>query len=158
MYIKKFIGLFIIISATAIASFAQAGSRSAWHSPEGSWEGVVTNLEGGPAPFRVLMTFTAGGGFIGTGDGDNAVGSPQHGVWERIGGASSRTYAVTFRQLFYMSDASPTGTARIRQTVLLNKAGDSWSGPFTIEILDADGIVVFIGSGTSTATRIVPEP
>ncbi len=76
---RMFIAL-VIAAMTTMTAFAQSGQ-----SPTGSWQGVVTNLQGGPPPFRVLMTFTADGGFVGTGDGDNfSGGSPQHGVWEEI--------------------------------------------------------------------------
>jgi hypothetical protein len=104
------------------------------------------------------MNFTADGGFTGSGDGDNAVGSVQYGVWERIGGANSRTYAVTFRQLFYNPDSSSAGSARMQQTVILNEAGDTWTGPFVIRIYAPDETLVFTGTGTATASRIQSEP
>ena len=158
MFSKKiFIGL-IVAAMTAMTVVAQEKNTPAWTSPTGSWEGVVTN-DVGPAPFRVLMNFTADGGFTGSGDGDSAVGSPQYGVWERIGGKSSRKYSVTFRQLFYDPPSSiPTGYARMQQTVILSESGDSWSGPFVVRIYLPDGTLVFTGTGTSTATRIVSEP
>ena len=158
MFTKKiFIALFIA-AMTTITAFGQRGSTPSWTSPTGSWQGVVTNVGGGPPPFRVLMNFTADGGFTGSGDGDSAVGSPQYGVWERIGGANSRTYAVTFRQLFYAPDSTPTGSARMQQTVTLNESGDTWSGPFVVRIYLADGTLVYTGTGTATATRIQSEP
>lgn len=158
MYMKRTIAGLIITAMIAITALAQINDRPEWISPVGSWEGVVTNLQGGPPPFRVLMTFTADGGFIGTGDGDNAVGSPQHGVWEPIGGKNSRTYAVTFRQLYYLPDATSTGSATIRQTVILNESGDTWQGPFEVKIFAPDGTNVFTGGGTATATRIQSNP
>ncbi|MGI8408273.1 MAG: hypothetical protein ACR2M8_00145 [Pyrinomonadaceae bacterium] len=158
MFTKK-ISIAVIIAAVTVAVFAQSDNRPNWHSPAGSWQGVVTNDGGFPPPFRVLMTFDGDGGFVGTGDGDNAVGSPQHGVWERIGGKSSRTYAVTFRQLFYNPDSSPTGLMKARQTVILNESGDAWQGPFQIDIYAADGTtLLFSGTGTAAATRIKSEP
>src|SRR5688572_27213557 len=102
MFAKKiFIALFIA-AMTTITAFGQKGAAPSWTSPAGAWVGTVTSGPGGPPPFRVLMNFTADGNFIGSGDGDSFSGaSPGHGVWERIGGTSSRTYAVTFLQLFY---------------------------------------------------------
>ena len=154
---KLFIAL-IIAAMAAISASAQIGDTPQWTSPTGSWEGVVTNLGGGPPPFRVLMNFTADGGFTGSGDGDNAVGSPQYGVWERVGGKNSRTYSVTFRQLFYNPDSSSTGYARMQQTVILSESGDTWSGPFVVKIYAPDGTLVFTGHGTATASRIQSEP
>ena len=158
MLTRKILIALTIVAITTTAAFAQINNTPAWTGPAGSWEGVVTNVGGGPPPFRVLMNFTADGGFTGSGDGDNAVGSPQYGVWERVGGKNSRTYAVTFRQLFYNPDSSSAGSARMQQTVILNEAGDAWSGPFVVRIYLPDGTLVFTGSGTATATRIVSEP
>ncbi len=158
MFTRKLFIALIIAAVTTITAFAQTNNPPQWSSPTGSWEGVVTSIGGGPPPFRVLMNFTADGGFTGSGDGDSAVGSPQYGVWERIGGKSSRTYAVTFRQLFYNPDSSSTGSARMQQTVILNETGDTWSGPAVVRIYAPDGTLVFTGNATATATRIQSEP
>jgi len=158
MFTKKIFIALIIAAMTTITAFAQRGETPQWTSPTGSWEGVVTSVGGGPPPFRVLMNFTGDGGFIGSGDGDSAIGSPQHGVWERVGDRNSRTYAVTFRQLHYLPDSTSTGYARIQQTVILNESGDTWNGPFVVKIYLADGTLVFTSVGTATATRIQSEP
>ncbi len=125
------------------------------HGITGSWEGVVTAAPGGPPPFRVVMTFTGVGGFIGSGDGDNSVGSPQYGVWERTG---RRRFALTFRQLFSNPDASSNGSVKVRQTIILSKSGNEWRGPFKVDIFAPDGTLVFSGDGTAQATRIRSEP
>lgn len=158
MFTRKISIVLIILAMTAVTAFSQVRKAPEWTSPTGSWQGVVTNTGGGPPPFRVLMNFTADGGFTGSGDGDNSVGSVQYGVWERIGDANSRIYAVTFRQLFYNADASSAGSARMQQTVILNEAGDTWTGPFVVRIYAPDGTLVFTGTGTATATRIQSEP
>jgi hypothetical protein len=142
---------------TTLTAFAQVNNAPQWTSPTGSWEGVVTAV-GGPPPFRILMNFTADGGFTASGDGDSAVGSPQDGVWERIGDKNSRTYAVTFRMLRYNPDSTSTGIHRIQQTVILNAAGDSWAGPGVVRIYAPDGTLLFTGDATATATRIQSEP
>ena len=158
MFTRKIFIALMIAAMTTLTALAQTNNPPAWTSPTGSWQGVVTNAGGGPPPFRVLMNFTSDGGFTGSGDGDNTVGSPQYGVWERVGDKNSRTYAVTFRQLFYNPDSSSAGSARMQQTVILNESGDSWSGPFVVRIYAPDGTLVFTGTGTATATRIVSEP
>jgi hypothetical protein len=161
MYMKKTIAGLIITGMIAITALAQLNVTPEWTGPTGSWEGVVTSVNGGPPPFRVLMTFTADGGFIGSGDGDSSVnqsGSPQYGVWERIGGKASRRYAVTFRQLYYAPDATSMGSATIRQTVVLNESGDTWEGPAEVKIFAPDGTLVFTGASVATATRIRSNP
>jgi hypothetical protein len=173
MFMKKMFLALIIAVMTTMATFAQSNENQTKadeasvrininnaDNPTGSWMGVVTNTQGGPPPFRVLMNFTADGGFTGSGDGDNSVGSPQYGVWERVSGGriSRQQFAVTFRQLFYDANANPTGSAKIRQAVILSPSGDSWQGPFKVEIFAPDGTLVFSGGGTAAATRIQSEP
>ena len=171
MVMKKMFLALIIAAMTTMTAFAQSDENQIQTDEAritsntlnagpltGSWEGVVTNAPGGPPPFRVLMNFTADGGFTGSGDGDNSVGSPQYGVWERVGGGNSRQFAATFRQLFYDANANPTGSAKIRQTVILSRSGNTWQGPFKVEIFAPDGTLVFSGAGTARATRIQSEP
>lgn len=158
MFTKKLFITLALAILTTISVLAQTGQAPAWTSPTGSWEGVVTSDGGFPPPFRVLMTFTADGGFTGSGDGDNAVGSPQYGVWERIGDKNSRTYAVTFRQLFYNPDSSSAGSAKMQQTVVLDESGNTWTGPFVVRIYNPDGSLFITSTGTATATRIQSEP
>ncbi|CAN5612899.1 hypothetical protein BH24ACI3_BH24ACI3_01240 [soil metagenome] len=171
MFTKKvFLALFMA-AFTTMATFAQADQKQIRSdeasvagndryppNPTGSWMGVVTSEGGGPPPFRVLMNFTKDGGFTGSGDGDNSVGSVQYGVWERVGGENSRQFAVTFFQLYYAPDATPTGSGKIRQTVILSKSGDTWQGPAQVDIYAPDGTLVFSGTATATATRIRSEP
>ncbi len=150
----------IIATMTTMTAIAQAKGGPDWTSPTGSWIGTVTPAAPGPAPFRVLMNFTADGNFIGSGDGDSfSGGSPQHGVWERIGGTSSRTYALTFLQLYYAPDSSPVFLSKVRQTVILNSSGNTWEGPATVEFFTPNGTTfLFGGTATATATRIKSEP
>ena len=157
MFTKKVLMTLALTILTTVSALAQTNNTPAWTSPTGSWEGVVTPI-GGPPPFRVLMNFTADGGFTGSGDGDSAVGSPQYGVWERIGDRNSRTFALTFRMLRYNPDSTSTGTHIIQQTVILNAAGDTWTGPGIVRIYTPDGTLVFSGPAAATASRIQSEP
>ena len=171
MIMRKMFLALIIAAMTTMTAFAQSDENQTQTDKTsvmsnvnnagdltGSWMGVVTAGPGGPPPFRVLMNFTADGGFTGSGDGDNSVGSPQYGVWERVGGGNSRRFAVTFRQLFYDANSNSTGSAKIRQTVILSRSGDTWHGPATVDIFAPDGTLVFSGTATATATRIQSEP
>ena len=174
MIMRKMFLALIIAAMTTMTAFAQsnenqtqadeASVRSNFDNaadPTGSWMGVVTAGPGGPPPFRVLMNFTKDGGFTASGDGDVGTtqsGSPQYGVWERVGGKNSRRFAVTFFQLFYAPDSSPTGLHKIRQTVILSRSGDTWQGPGKVDIFAPNGTLVFSGTATATATRIQSEP
>jgi len=175
MMMKKMFLALIIAAMTTMAAFAQSDENQTQTDKTsvmsnvnnagdltGSWMGVVTAGPGGPPPFRVLMTFTGVGGFVGSGDGDVGVtqsGSPQYGVWERIGGSNSRRFALTFFQIYSSnSDSSSRGSAKIRQTIFLSESGNDWHGPGTVDIFAPDGTLVFSGTATARATRIQSEP
>ncbi|MDQ3062511.1 MAG: hypothetical protein M3R14_06550 [Acidobacteriota bacterium] len=175
MIMKKMFLALIIAAMTTMATFAQSDENQTQADEAsvnskvsnagdltGSWMGVVTAGPGGPPPFRVLVNFTADGGFTGSGDGDVGVtrsGSPQYGVWERIGGRNSRRFALTFLQLYYSnSNSSSQGLGKIRQTIILSRSGDTWQGPGRVDIFAPDGTLVFSGTATATATRIQSEP
>ncbi len=161
MMIKKMILALILAATTATAAFAdsdQSQDQNNGKSLTGSWTGIVTPGPGGPPPFRFLANFTADGGLSATADGDNSVGSPQYGVWERRG-KNPRRFAATFLQLFYSPDATPTGSGKVRQTIILSPSGNEWEGPGHVEIFAADGTtLLFSGTATATATRIQSEP
>ena len=175
MIMKKMFLALIIAAMTTMATFAQSDENQTQADEAsvnskvsnagdltGSWMGVVTAGPGGPPPFRVLMNFTKDGGFVASGDGDVGVtqsGSPQYGVWERIGGRNSRRFALTFLQLYYSnSNSNSQGLGKIRQTIILSRSGDTWQGPGRVDIFAPDGTLVFSGTATATATRIPSEP
>ena len=175
MIMRKIFLALIIAAMTTMATFAQSDENQTQAdettiksnfdnaaNPTGSWMGVVTAGPGGPPPFRVLMNFTKDGGFTGSGDGDVGTtqsGSPQYGVWERVGGRNSRRFAVTFLQLYSTNTTGASqGMAKIRQTVILSRSGDTWQGPARVDIFAPDGTLVFSGTATATATRIQSEP
>lgn len=158
MYIKKALVAAIVAAIVTITAFAQFNPGSPRTAPTGSWEGVVTNLDGGPPPFRMLMTFTADGGWIGSSDGDSNGASAGHGVWEQVGGGNSRTFAVTFRQIQYDQNSVPTASVTVRQTFILDDAGNTMEGPGEVKVFLADGTLVFTGRAVATATRIISDP
>jgi hypothetical protein len=130
---------------------------------EGSWRVTVTPPGGAPS-FRGLITFNKDGGLVASAQGDVLLNAPPgvppvatagHGAWEKIG---SRRYAFTFLQILYDADGNYQGEAKIRHSITLDHRGNSWSGQLQVEIFDADGNVVFTGSATEQATRIVVEP
>lgn len=128
----------------------------------GSW--LVTVTPQGAPSFQALKTFDAGGGLVASAQGDILLDAPPgvapvastaHGAWIKTGKGE---FLVTFRQIFYGSDGSFEGGAKIRLAAALNPEGDEWSGQFKVEYFDAAGNVVFAGEGTMQASRIVPEP
>lgn len=159
MKIKKtFVASILAAALLTVSVFAQINRGGPRTLPTGAWEGVVTNLQGGPPPFRMLMTFTSDGNWIGSSDGDSNGASATHGLWEQIGDGNSRTFSITARQIQYNQNSVPTASVTIRQKFTLNAAGDAMEGPFEVKIFLPDGTLVFTGGGVSTATRVVSDP
>jgi hypothetical protein len=152
-----------MLSVFAGAATAQTESAPDHESNQivGSWLVTVTP-EGAPVPFRGLITFTQDGGVIASAQGDVLLDAPPgvppvatagHGAWVRTG----RTFRFTFRQIFSNADGTYAGGAKISHSVRLNAGGNGWTGSLSVEIYDADGNVVFSGTGTETAVRIRAE-
>jgi hypothetical protein len=129
----------------------------------GSWYLLVTS-QTFPTPFRAEITFTEGGGLIASAQGDILLNAPPgvppaatagHGAWSRT---ANREYLFTFRQIFYSSDGSYAGGAKIRNSSQINKDGDEMTGQLVVDYYNENDEVVFTGSGSFTATRIVVEP
>ena len=129
----------------------------------GSWIGDVTitappELAGA---FKALLSFTEDGRMFATAQGDvvDPVQSPGMGAWQHQGG---RTYALSFKTLFYETQGDAAGSligvATIRSTSTLSEAGDKFSGPFKFALVDPQGNVLIATEGTWQFTRIKVEP
>jgi hypothetical protein len=128
------------------------------NSITGSWQ--VNSTPDGAPPFRGLITFSEGGGMIASAQGDNLINAgslatPGHGAWSRTG---NREFLFTFVQILYNADGEHDGMIRIRHTATMNKSGNAWTGQLTLEVFDPGDNLVFTGTGSGTATRIVPLP
>jgi hypothetical protein len=124
----------------------------------GTWY-VHATPNGGP-PFRGLITFSEGGGMIASAQGDNlpafnSLATPGHGAWTRTG---NRVFLFTFVQILYGPDGEYEGEIRVRHNATMNRAGTTWNGNLTLEVFDPTGELVHTGTGSGTATRIVPMP
>lgn len=129
----------------------------------GSWYFTVSS-ETFPVPFRAMITFGEGGGLVASAQGDvllqpppgvPAVATAAHGAWLR---SSNREYLFTFRQILYNGDGSYAGGAKARNAALLNTSGNAMSGRLIVDFYDANDELVFTGTGTFVASRIVAEP
>jgi len=88
--------------------------------------------------------------------------SPGYGQWVRTG---NHEFAVTFVGLEYDLDGTMTGTPgassgsyKVRASVRLSDNSNEFNGPFTTDIFDLNGNVIFTVSGTITGKRIEVEP
>ncbi len=128
------------------------------NSIAGSW--FVNSTPNGGTPFRGMITFGEGGGLIASAQGDlllniDSLATAGHGAWERTG---NREFLFTFRQILYRPDGTYDGGVKVRHNAKMNAAGTSWTGQLTVEIYNADDVVVFTGTGSGIATRIQAEP
>jgi hypothetical protein len=137
-------------------SKAQCGSLP--QGPEGSWLYTAT-IPG--YTFQGIETYSAGGGYT---EADQlsfnpiAVASAGHGAWKMTG---DKTFDVTYLNLTFdsFSSGNPTGTLRVRQTTVIDRSGNSYtgSGDYTYYDLHGNPIPSISGTFTITAMRIVAE-
>lgn len=153
----------------------------------GTWIGRATvNTPPGTPPFvfTVVTAFNPGGTVTQTNGAFNAHSSEnpflpppfvvdesdQYGVWKRL--EDSNQFAVTFKALLFAGANTPTalygsffpgqnvGVVSIQAvlTLHLGEDGDTLEGPFSFQITNLGGTVVFGGSGAVSATRVKIEP
>ena len=78
--------------------------------------------------------------------------TPALGAWSASG---DRGAAMTFVSLAADEQGNPVGTHTVTAEVEVDAAGQSWSGPFRIEVTPATGAAPGVIEGTVAATRIV---
>jgi hypothetical protein len=76
------------------------------------------------------------------------------GVWKQT---ARRTFELKHPALRFDASGNLIGTLVLRETNVVNRAGDRFSGTFTIEFFDLSGTSVFTGSGEIAGTRITVE-
>lgn len=128
----------------------------------GAWRTTVT-IAGMP-PFLNLTTFSSDGMVL------NAFPSPSPappgsshkleyfttavGAWKET---SPGAIALTFETLGVDETGTPIGSHVITATTTIAPDGTTWSGPFTLTILDPAGNQTGLISGAVSATRISPN-
>lgn len=181
MHMKKIkfglstMALLILLVTTAAAQESRLKETGTRADITGTWL-VNLNINGGAspassqtsqqpagaatqAPFIAVETFHADGTFIETSliDYLPPQGPPGQGVWERTG---SREFALTIYGVTIGDLTNPQfqGTYKVHSKLTLNRAGDKFSGPFTIEIFDPSGGLVTTLAGTAEGRRARVEP
>jgi len=119
----------------------------------GSWSVIVTPSDGTPR-FQSLVTFHADGGLIETDTASTFV-PVGHGVWSKTG---DREFSTTLVQLVSNSRGVLDTTVKVRETLTVNEAGDSYTGRFRSQVTDRTGKVRYTGTGTQIGTRMRVEP
>jgi hypothetical protein len=145
-------------AATAQTTVQLSESLQQIQGPEGSWVYTVT-IPG--YTFQGIETYSTGGGYT---EADQlsfsplAVASAGHGAWQMTG---QRTFNLTYLNLTFdaFSSGNPTGTLKVRQTTMIARSGNSYtgSGDYTYYDLDGNPIPSISGTFTITAKRIVVQ-
>lgn len=139
----------------SMPSAAKEGGASA-PQLEGSW---IVDVNGATGPFKSLLTYSAGGGFVGS---PPPVPPPFHsapaqGTWQRSGG---REFASTFITLIYDPAGQLVATAKTSETITLSADGTQYDARSSTDVFDPAGNLLpqFSACGQSHATRINAEP
>jgi hypothetical protein len=142
---------FILIGFTLAVRAQQAPSPLP--SLPGAWLVTSTPSDGTPR-FQALFTFTESGGLIETDTASTFV-PVGHGAWSETG---DREFSTTFLQFVSNSKGALDNTVKVRETITVNEAGDSYTSRFQSLVMDRTGKTVYSGTGTGTGTRIRVEP
>jgi hypothetical protein len=123
----------------------------------GSWEGIFTPEDGGPPPFRIMLTFGANGEAVeadgGPPDPQNA--TPGNGAWERTG---DNEFTVIYKQLLFDTAGSTAATFKARVRFKLDPVKMEISGPVKVDLYEPNGANFLSGAGTIKCSKIRVEP
>jgi hypothetical protein len=151
----------------------------------GTWfNTVLLNTPSGSVPFLTeLVSFNPGGTLINTNSINfNAqnpalTGTPlaanfsdAYGTWKQV--EDSNQFAITFKGFIFAGANTPTAvygsffpgenvgvfTVEAVATLQTTASGQTLTGPFTNQVANLQGMVVFAGSGTFSATRLQIQP
>lgn len=118
----------------------------------GSWL-VTTTVVKQASTFPSLLTFT-GDGIVLADETPSLYETTGHGAWEATGKDSAN---FTFIALIGSESGALSVQLKVIGSLVYNAAADTWQGPFTIRITDADGAEVLVDEGTFDAVRIAVE-
>lgn len=151
--IKFVIFTVIAISALFFAAYVTAQNSDTSADIEqlfGSWMVEVSTPSQGSFP--ALLTFTSDGSVISA--ESNSLESAGHGNWVIN---DDGEVAYTFIALFGNEDGENMGQLKVIGALQFDAETQSWSGPFSINVSDPSGAVVFSDEGTFTLVRIEVE-
>lgn len=121
------------VAGASVGLAATAGvAEAAPPSVRGTWL-ITPNTAGGPAGFKALAAFAAGGVFVTTGSDE-----PGTGLGEWSGGAT--TFAFTYLNFHFDSAQNPSNTVKVRAKGTFK--GSKLSGHATLSTFDPSGAQV----------------
>ena len=129
----------------------------------GSWFLTVHAPDNEPPfdSFKALWSLTGDGILVSSAQGDVTpipfpTTSTAYGAWTQT---SKRQYAASFVAILYdVQTGENMGTINLNQTITLSESGLEFSGPFQAKVLDPDGNLIAMLSGSVEARRITVQP
>ncbi len=147
-------GSFVILGAGCAGQPSLMGAPSAAQSIVGSWTIVQsqTAVPGRAPGAPNLITFTSDGSVLVS----SALGlfSGGNGTWIRTGDHTAAETHVFIRR---NAAGDFIGTAKVRQTIILNETFDGFTGSAKTDFFDAQGMLVQSFNPSTQATRIRVE-
>ena len=137
------------LAASAMPATYQAGAQAKLPGIVGSWLVTTTVVKQG-STFPSLLTFT-GDGIVLADETPALYETTGHGAWEATGKDSAN---FTFIALVGSESGALSVQFKVMGSLVYDSAADTWGGPFTIRITDADGAEVAVDTGTMDAVRI----
>lgn len=154
--VGTFLGLLMLVVGTQIFVFGQENGINGQAGPTlvGVWKITFQPrncMTGNPvsSPGQGLSVFNEGGTMMESA-GNPALRSPGYGIWE-----ASNPFHPTVAFIIRRNNADGTfaGTNVIRSVASLAQSGNNFTDTTTVEIFDANGMLVGTGCATATAVR-----
>jgi hypothetical protein len=141
--------LVTMVAATA-AGQSDGGGRL-----EGTWDNQVSIIDcqtGNPiTTFRSLIVFMAGGTLTETTSGTSpALRTPGEGVWRHT---TANNYVLRFKHFSFNAQNVLTGWNIIHAEVSLDPAGNAYTSSATVEVYNANGVLLATACATTAGTR-----
>ena len=139
--------LVTLVAATATGQGTEGGRI------QGMWETQITlNDCAGHVirSFQGMLTFHQGGTLMDGTTTPSALRSPGEGVWSHT---TDNTFAFRIKAFNFNAQNVYTGWSIIAGELSVDKTGDAFAGPATVEIYDPNGVLLSTLCADSTGTR-----
>ena len=154
-FLRAIGGMSLVVSLLFFGSVLASGQGEGGRIV-GTWDAQITIRDCASGAtirtFPSIGTFMSGGTFL-----DSTAGIPQaqktpgHGVWRHLSGD---TYRFSFKSFsFDAATNNFTGWTKITHEATLNSKATEYSSEGIAEVFAPNGVLVFTGCSTTTATR-----
>jgi hypothetical protein len=147
--------LAVACALVTMAAGTAAGQGAQGGRLQGTWDTQVSIIDCQTGnvirTFPSLIVFMAGGTLTETTSGTApALRTPGEGVWRHT---TDNTYAFRFKHFNFNAQNVLTGWNIIEAEASLDAAGNAYTSSGTVEVYDANGVLVATGCSTTVGTR-----